>query len=303
MFDRHGAPQQIKLIQHFESKCYRIHLSDHMEVTGNGALNFLLETPKYRIRSLEHKGRNKFRRPLKQLSVVEVADHPLKHRDNKLFFSIPTCEPLKLPYQDLPVPPFVFGFWYWNRTRKGQFTVKAINSKEVIEKFRSCGYKIIKPKESPDGSMVFSVSPSIPAQLLPLVPEGIPNNYLLAHEDQRLELLRGIVQAQPNQYKKKGDRFTFHTQNWLEVRKLQALVESLGCKTMLKVNTLLKYYSLGFRIRHVLCSYQDSPPIRIHQARRYITEVKELPSQQCVHIETNGPDGSFLVGEGFITCR
>ena len=35
----------------------------------------------------------------------------------------------------------------------------------------------------------------------------------------------------------------------------------------------------------------------------FIKEILEIQPQSCVHIETDGEDGTILVGEGFIACR
>ena len=48
---------------------------------------------------------------------------------------------------------------------------------------------------------------------------------------------------------------------------------------------------------------QTPKPIKVRQAARLIMDVYEIEPQGCVHIETDGPDGSFLVGEGFIACH
>lgn len=304
IFDRKGDIVKVTSVQHFYSeKCYRVQLNDLMSMTGNGTLHFLLETPKYRLRALEYKGVQKFKRPLVRLSVAELMEKPLKHKKNLLYFSIPTCDPLKLPHQDLPVPPFIFGFWYWNRIKHNSFSVKDINYEFVKQKFKDHGYKITKTRKYVNEPMYFKVSPSIESQLAPFIPNEIPNNYLLASHEQRIELLSGIINGKINTYKEKEDHFKIGSTYWPEVRKLQGLIESIGCKTTIHYQKYINTYVIKFRSRHRLCEQQRSPPIRVHQTRRYVTGVEEIQPQQCVHIETDGPDGSFLVGEGFIACR
>lgn len=303
VFDREGNPCQVTLIQHFESQCYRVQLSDLMEIKGNGTMSFLLETPKYRKRLIEYKGKRQFRRPLLLSPLKDLIDKPLRHKQNKHYFSIPTCGALKFPHQDLPVPPFVFGFWYWNRIKPNVFSAHELNTEEVVQKLKNYGYEIVGRKKKVNAHTYFSVFPSIESQFAPFIPTEVPNNYLLASQEQRIELLSGIINARPKQYKKNRDNFRICSGSYPEIRRMQALVESLGSKTTLTYNEVRKYYTLGFKSRHLLCSNQESPPIKIHQARRYITQIEQLAPQQCVHIETNGLDGSFLVGEGFIACR
>jgi hypothetical protein len=303
IFDRNGDVRQVTLVQHFQSKSYEIHLSDLLTIRGNATMEFLLETPKYRKRLCEYKGKRKFMRPLLLTPLNELLDKSLRHKNNAHYFSIPTCSPLKLPHQDLPVPPFVFGYWYWNRLRPNVFSAHKLNAEEVLEKFRSHGYEIINPKKRKDGATIFSVFPTIESQFAPFIPKEIPNNYLLGSKEQRIELLSGIINAKIRQYKKTKNVFRISGSSWPEIRKIQGLVESLGSKTTLTQHDYWKYYTLGFTNSNLLCSHQVPRPVKVHQARRYITKIEELPTQQCVHIETNGPDGSFLVGEGFITCR
>jgi len=303
IFDRNGDLRKVTLIQHFQSKCYEVHLSDLLTVSGNASMHFLLETPKYRKRLAEYKGKRQFMRPLVLEPLSGLLDKSLRHKNNARTFSIPTCGALKLPHQDLPVPPFVFGYWYWNRLKPNVFSAHKLNAEEVLEKFRNHGYEIIKPKKRGDGATIFSVFPTIESQLAPFIPKEIPNNYLLGSKEQRIELLSGIINAKIRQYKKTKDIFRISGSHWPEIRKIQGLVESLGSKTTLNFYENWKHYTLGFRNCNLLCSHQVPKRVRVHQARRYITKIEELPTQQCVHIETDGPDGSFLVGEGFITCR
>ena len=183
------------------------------------------------------------------------------------------------------------------------FSVPELNSEVVMTRLRGHGYEILNAKKQKNGYTHFALYPSVESQFAPFIPREIPNNYLLASEEQRLELLSGIVNARIKQYKTTRDNYHFTSPSWQEIRRMQALVESIGCKTILFHNVKRQYYSMTFRTRYKLCDHQNSPPLKIHQTRRYITKIEELPTQQCVHIETTGLDGSFLVGEGFITCR
>jgi hypothetical protein len=303
VFDRLGNPCQVTLVQDFPSKAYKITFSDHLQVSGNGDMSFLLETPKYRSRLRTYKGTRKFMRPLALSPIKDLLNKDLMYRGCRHYYSLPTCGPLKFPHQDLPVPPFVFGFWYWNRLKPNMFSVPELNAETVMTQLRGYGYEILNAKKQPSGFTHFALYPSVESQFAPFLPREIPNNYLLASENQRLELLSGIINARIKQYKVARDMFHISSTAWQEIRRMQALVESIGCKTLLFHNVKRSYYLLTFRTKYKLCDHQDSPAIKVHQTRRYITKIEELPTQQCVHIETTGLDGSFLVGEGFITCR
>jgi hypothetical protein len=121
--------------------------------------------------------------------------------------------------------------------------------------------------------------------------------------EQRVELLRGLLMAKPGQYKQERDVFLMKSTNWNEIRTLQSLVESIGCKTTLNEREFFKSYFLEFKCRRQLLSFQTSPPVKVHSSRRFIKEINKISGRMCVHIETEGQDGTFLVGEGFIACR
>jgi len=168
--------------------------------------------------------------------------------------------------------------------------------------FKEHGYTIVPGYKMQNGKREFSTEPSIASQFFPDVITKIPNNYLLASHEQRMELLKGIVQGKPNQYNPKKDQFRITDYHYGTVLQIQGLVESLGNKSKLLLNEQLKNYTLTFRTRHKLIENQASPPIRVHNARRYITKIVKIPSEMCVHIETDNPDSSILIGEGFIPC-
>ena len=87
------------------------------------------------------------------------------------------------------------------------------------------------------------------------------------------------------------------------MKQVQYLAESLGCKTSLTYREDYAEYTLFIKTRLKLMESQTPKPIKVRQAARLIMDVYEIEPQGCVHIETDGPDGSFLVGEGFIACH
>ena len=168
--------------------------------------------------------------------------------------------------------------------------------------FKSAGYSIIeRGLHQSIKERYFSVVPTIESHLGFDLPHRIPNNYLLSSSEQRLELLKGILCAKPKSYSKKTGLFRFSTRRLGIATQMQSLVESLGHRTILEVNEQRKSYILVFRSKLILVPNQiPHPKPLVHQGRRYIKAISKLPSQLCVHIETEGADNSYLVGEGFI---
>lgn len=304
VFDKDGKIVQVTMVQEYRAKsCYRVTLDDHLTVSGDERLAFALENRKYRLRLDTYKGVLKFKRPLKRLAVADLLELPLVNQRNRKEYSIPTTKPLEYPHQDLPVPPFIFGFWYFNRKSDKNLRTTAPNKDYIFEKFRDFGYKIKKFRESEPNQQYFCVKPTIESQLVPDVPTKIPYNYIFSSPEQRIELLSGIMMGRPNQYNEKTDRFQFSHKNFAMIQRFQLIAESLGIKTRALKNPINHYYTVLFKTKIKLLPNQVSAPIKVHQNRRFIVKIEEIPGQSCVHIETTGTDNTILVGEGFIsTC-
>jgi len=60
---------------------------------------------------------------------------------------------------------------------------------------------------------------------------------------------------------------------------------------------------LSIKTKLKLTADQTPKPLKVRQNYRFVSKIEEIKPQACVHIQTDGPDGSFLVGEGFIACH
>jgi len=304
VFDKNGKIVQIKLIQQYRSpECYEVTFSDYLTVRGDDKLGFPIEDLKYRKRLDEYKGLFKFTRPLRHYNVDHLLQIPLKDNRERLAYSVPTTQPLKLPHQTLPVPPFVFGFWFFNRKAGQKFNAPSGRHDEVVERLKDYGYKIKLGSKRPGNRQEFSVTPTIESQLVPNIPSVITQNYLLADQEQRLDLLSGIILSKGSQYNPKTDTFRVTNKHFPTIVRVQMLAESLGIKTAIEHNESLNNYTIFFKTKHQLVKNQASPPLKVHHARRYVTKISSISDQLCVHIETTAKDNTILVGEGFIPCR
>ena len=303
VLDKNGKLVKVKLVQHYRSEqCYSVVLNDHLTVSGDTNMGFLLETEKYRQRLKDYKGVFKFRRPLKFVKLSEMLNMPLtEKRDGRSSLSIPTSQPINLPHQDLPVPPFIFGFWFFNHKTKGHMVFPKNKQAYITEKFKEYGYKVIPGEKHPNGERQFVVYPTISSQLPHPNPVKIPNNYLLASAEQRQQLLSGLINGKSRQYSEKKDRFRITHQYYPAFLGIISLIESLGNRTYYCEQPKIGY-TVTFKTRLKIVEGQVSPPIKIHMGRRFIKKIIPIAPQLCVHIETDGEDKSFLVGEGFISC-
>lgn len=303
VFDRKGKIVQVKLAQQYQGvRCYEVMFNDYLTVEGDLNLALPTENPKYRNRLCSYKGKLQFRRPLKPLNVEQMLDMPLIRKNNRKTLSVPTTNPLALPHRDLPVPPFIFGFWFFARRSTGNMAAARGTTDFVVQKFKDHGYKVVMGPLINTGEREFSVTPTIESQLIPNVPKIITNNYLFSSAEQRQELLSGIVCAKNRQYNQKENRFRFSSKHYDTVRRIQMLAESLGGRTLVQQDDSKRDFTVFFRIKAHLHPNQAIPKVKVHYGRRYITKITPIPTQLCVHVETTGDDNTILVGEGFIPC-
>jgi len=303
VFDRLGRKVRVKLAQPLDKRpCYRVTFLDGTSVAGDKDLKLPVETPKYRKRVWEYKGKFQFRRPLSNYSLGTLSEIELTNKHGRLMYSVPTAGPLELPHRDLPVPPFVFGLWFFSKRKDGTLKIPAQHFDFIVEKLKDYGYLPTSWRDPIKKRQVYSTKPTVLSHLAPNVPYKIPNNYLLASPEQRLGLLSGIMYAKPNQYNQKLDRFRFSSKHLPTVKQIQYLAETLGCKTVLEGRNPLSGYTVYIKTKLKLMEHQTSKPIKVRQNWRMITKIEKIIPQACVHIELDGDDSTMLVEEGFIAC-
>lgn len=303
VFDRKGNLVRVTLAQQYQGiECYEVTFNDYLTINGDSKLALPTENLKYRNRLYTYKGKKQFTRPLRPLTTEQLSASELLDHRNRKTISVPTANPLQLPHKDLPVPAFVFGLWFYGRRSTGTIAAARNCTEYAREKFKDHGYRTETGSILNTGERDFRCEPLISRQLIPNIPKQIPNNYLLASEEQRWDLLSGIMCAKNRQYNKREDRFRFTSQVYDHVRRIQLLAESLGCRTTMLHDPSMGNYVVSFKSKVKIHPDQSSPPLKVHYGRRYITQVCTIPAQLCVHIETDGLDGTILAGEGFIPC-
>lgn len=308
VFNRQGQPVKVTLVQPVQAQaCYEVTFNDYLTVSGDARLTLPLEDKRYRYRSDGYRGRHAFRRPLKQKTIEELLEDSLVDRRNRKKYSVPTASPIQLPYQDLPVPPFVFGFWFFAKRSDKTMAASRGNGDFVREKFKDLGYTPKDRAITPSGERKFTTTPTVLSHLIPNVPTRIPENYLLANHEQRFDLLQGILCTNSAKYRDKSNEYRVCERNKSLIYAIQYLADSLGCKTEMRQSDTSGQFILHIKTKQpLLPTKQRSLPAKKqpkHNARRYVQEITPIRAQMCTHIETNGEDNTILVGEGFIACH
>lgn len=305
VFNRLGKPVKVKLAQMYRSEdCRRVTFHDYLTIEGDSHLAFPAETVSRRIKAFRYKGVWKNHKFIPHIIGNEtMRESGLIYNETRMKYSVPTTSPIELPHQPLDIPPFIFGFWFMARKADKTLTVPVEFADKVFTILKDNGYKIEKTFKDVRGYKKFTTSPSIWTQLVGKIPTKIPLAYLNGDQDQRLELIQGILCARPCKTCTKEGYFTFKSSRKHISVAFQYLSETLGAVTGLTYDKHANTHDV--RVYRIQPFLPEMAPPRPHTfyARRYVKSIEPIPAQLCVHIETDEEDGSFLAGEGFIPCH
>lgn len=303
VFDQDGCPQKVLLVQEYTPRaCFSVELDDGLTLEGDSKLTLRLETRKYRNRVSEYqnrtatKYRKQFRRPLVERQAQELHNNPLTKPDGRLEYSVPNCLPVQYATRDLPVPPYVFGIWIACVTPRGRMWLRDKPLNRMRSIFRTYGFSIVTRKHK-NGLILFDIRPSVRDSFLFAghdIPKDLPVIYTDGSIEQRIELLKGLIDGGAIQNPKKGQTFIMREANYHYIRKVQGVVESLGIKTTLYTPSGYSYYTLKFNTSLL---FNDEKPKKSRFTRRFVKNVVQIDPKPCIHIET---PNQILVGEGYI---
>lgn len=303
VFNRLGKPVRVTSVQQFRSEdCYQIIFDDKTGVEGDAHLSFATEDKQYRKHIDAYKGMQKFRRPLKPLSVTEMLEVGLRFRGNRRFLSVPTTEPIQFPHQPLGIPPAIYGFWFVARTSHKYMAVPKQNSEEIYELFRNNGYIVEKKRKKHPIVEYFTTVPSIWDQTRGEKTHNLPDRYMYGSPEQRSELIYGMLSARRAVTDLKVKKIIIYGNDKRKMTAIQQIAESLGAKTRLFVNSRHKEITLSIARNTPVYGMLPRKRVHVHEARRFVEAIEPIPAQLCVHIETEEKSDGFLVNGGFIPC-
>lgn len=175
-------------------------------------------------------------RPVRQAQVMTTAEleagrlrsGPAEKRAHQ--WAIPTTEPLQLPEARLPVDPYVLGVWLGDGTTAAAVVTSGLGDAEEMH-----GLLLARGAEVRVAPHSNAVSLKLPG-LQPLLRSAglgerkfIPSEYLRGSEEQRLALLRGLLDTDGS-VGNHGSSATFASTNRSLAEGAAELARSLGCR-------------------------------------------------------------------------
>lgn len=254
-----------------------------------------------------------------------VFDRPLTKGSTKATkagvgkFSLPETDPLEFPERDLPVDPWVLGYWLGDGTTgHGEATADVDDIPHVRERLRAAGYDIGGVWEKKEGGRgrKFSILGLIGdlRKAGVLNDKHIPDAYLYASVEQRRALIQGLMDSD-GYVDKKGSA------EYCQVRKSIAdgmafLLRSMGVKVNVRESEAKLYGRVtGPRYRLTFKPYKHQNLVtlprraeRVQEQRRkpiprVIKDVRQVAPVDARCISVAAEDGLYLVGETMVVTH
>lgn len=262
----------------------------------------------------------------KRVTTAYMAEW-LRTRGGQLRWRIPTARPLELPTADLPIDPYLFGYWLGDgRTSCAEFTVHRSDWPSLQERIAAAGYHHGTPRPDSRNPDVLAVTAStmpvrrgnppvdsLTARLRALGVLGnkhIPMVYLRASVEQRRELVRGLWDS--DGYRQAGgcDEITLSCRPLAEG--VAELLRSLGLAVRVRESdSKINGRVVGRRWR--IAARFDFNPYQLerydwapagHQASRHtqrtIVDIRRVEDQPTQCIEVDSPSRLYLASESMV---
>ncbi|WP_427901865.1 terminase TerL endonuclease subunit [Megasphaera elsdenii] len=235
--------------------------------------------------------------------------------DNRSIIRIPVNEPLHIPEANLPVDPYLYGYWLGNGcATKPEITVRDCDVDDLIS-FIPCPLHNRYPQTC--GGSEILVYKELKNILVPHFREKvIRSEYLRSSEHQRWELLQGLMDSDGCVSDVKGQSIYVSTIRQL-AESVQELLWTLGIKNSLTTCPSTRY---GEPTRETLyqirfTAFTDQPVSKLHRKsiRRqervkqtrscfhYLKEIRMLDykvKMQCIQVDS--PSHCYLAGRNMV---
>lgn len=233
--------------------------------------------------------------------------------------SIPQAAPLCLPEADLPVHPWILGYWLGNGTAEnGSVTCAVSDEEEIKALIVKAGYEVCPARHiKPSGNGVTFTIRGLRgdlARLGVLNDKHIPQVYLRASEEQRRQLAAGLLDSDGHQDKNGKSEFAAKGREFIE--QVSELFISLGQRPVLsgkQAHIGSVNYGVHYRLYFAPTCSLFSLPRKASRFRsmeetkqatrrqqRMIVDIRPVDNEPMRCIEVDSPSHLYLAGRAMI---
>ena len=246
VFDEQGNPTNVVHTSEIEyTDTYKVTFSDKSFLYADGGHQWVTHTKSDRSK---WDGTSKFigddkpysinwaskNTPVTTLEIKNTITYPGSSQWNKSNHSIPLCEPINFPEVEVPIHPYVLGCWLGDGYSAGA-TICGVDQ-EIFQNLRDCGVLLNRHNNTATtdcqyyGMKFLDRSLKTDLRTLNLINnKHIPEIYLLSSYEQRLDLLKGLMDTDGNV--NRGWRcVSFSNSNKTVIDDVYRLICSLGLK-------------------------------------------------------------------------
>ena len=253
------------------------------------------------------------------MTTQEIKDYndSLGKRYSHKILKIDNPKPLNNSKVDLPIDPYVLGVWLGDGHSIDAKITQA--NEEVWEEIKKRGYEVGDDlSQSGCGKattrIIFGLQGKLKENNL-LKNKHIPEIFLLSSYEQRLDLLRGLMDSDGT-YSKSRNRFVMESTRENQVDYFNMLVSSLGVKVSKSSFTKKLSYTdknvvcyrssfITTEFNPFLCRNKDLEVNCKKDKRTYrtIVSIEEVESVPTKCIEVNSPSSTFLCGHNLLVTH
>lgn len=321
IFDKEGKKTNIlhKSQVHF-NKCYKIRFDNNDSIIADYEHRWLISFNKQK--SVNGKIINTFEDKIMTTEeikkyLIEINSLPKNKKHSYLLPKILINKPLEGEKKDLPIDPYVLGLWLGDGSKSCGILTNMYD--EIWDEVIRRGYEIGKDVSGGSSGKaksrtIFKLSTEL-KKLNLIKNKHIPSIYLLASYEQRLDLLRGLMDAD-GYYNPKRKRYVMSTTNVNQSIYMTQLLSSLGIKvsniktkrkcTNSKNKKLFNAIDICFTteiypflMRNIEVKYSKD---KRHMFRNII-DIEEVETVPTCCIEVDSPSHTFLAGYNMIVTH
>lgn len=284
--------------------CYKIKFDNSEEIIADQDHRWLVSFYKYN-KTYQHK----------VLTTVELKVYLDSIKDNRNSYNIPrilNAKPINTEKKNLPIDPYVLGCWLGDGSKS--CGVITNNSNNIWGEIKSRGYELgqdISSEDRCEAHTVLGLYHNLRGLNL-IHNKHIPDMYLRASYDQRLDLLRGFMDTD-GYYHPKRKRFVMETDQEWQRDALIKLLGTLGIKASVfyNINKIGDKQYPGWdvcfstlNLNPFLSRNQDIEyPLTNKCSFRNIVSVEETPIVETQCIEVDSESHTYLFGYSMIVTH
>lgn len=302
IFDKDGKETNILNISEIHNNpCYKITFDNGESIIADHEHRWLISFSR---------GTGKFKDIV--LTTEELKNSLDIYKDNKNTYYLPkikNAKPLETKHKDLPIDPYILGSWLGDGTSvAGSITS---NNPDFWNEVKNRGYAYgedISAEERCEMRTIFGLRTKL-RELNLLENKHIPDMYLLASYQQRLDLLRGFMDAD-GYYNETRKRFVMATTREYQADYLISLLSTLGVKPS-KIFAKKYCNNKEFDGWDVCFTMNDNPFLLRNQVQldypkidkssfRVIKSVELVETVETKCLEVDSESHTFLAGKTLI---